>query len=185
MSLTCCTATCYPYYMNLKSAIYTVPVSGLLQFMSCHLADERPHVIHIAWTLNLLSVLSLYLDYTSICDVTYLLYGHILSTLHEVSTYYPYCPCIWITSVYIMSLTCCTATCFSHDINLKSAVPTVPVSGLHQYMSCHLSAVRPHVIHMTSTLNLLSILSLYLDYISICHVTLLLYGHMLSTLHEP
>ena len=149
MSLTCCTATCYPHYMNLKSAIPTVPVPGLHQYMSCHLPVVRPHVIHIECTLNLLSLLSLYLDYISICHVTYLLYGHMLSTLHVPQICYPYCPCIWIASVYVMSLTCCTATCYPHYMNLKPAIPTVPVSGLHQYMSCHLPAARPHVIHIT------------------------------------
>ena len=152
----------------IKSAIPTVPVSGLHQYMPCHLPTVRPHVIHITWTLNLLSLLSLYLDYISICHVTYLLYGHMLSTLHVPQICYP----------------CCTATCYSHYLNLKSAIPTVPVSGIHQYMWCHLPAVRPHVIHITWTLNLLSLLSLYLDYISICHVIYLLYGHMLSTLQE-
>ena len=149
MSLTCCTATCYPHYMNLKSATPTVPVSGLHQQMSCHLPAVRPHVIHISSTLNLLSLLSLYLDYISVCHVTYLLYGYMLSTLHEHYICYPYCPCIWIISVYVMSLTCCTVTCYPHDMNLKSAIPTVPVSRLHLYISCNLPAVRPHVIHIT------------------------------------
>ena len=169
--------------MNLKSAIPTVPVSDLHQYMSCHLPAVRPHVIHIECTLNLLSLLSLYLDYISTCHVTYLLYGHMLSTLHEPLICYSYCPCIWITSVYVMSLACCTATCYQHNINLKSAIHTVPVSGLHQHMSCHLPDERPHVIHIAWNLNLLSVLSLYLDYTSICHVTYLLYGHMLSTLN--
>ena len=169
MSLTCCTATCYPHCMYLKSAIPTVPVSGLHQYMSCHLPAVRPHVIHITWTLNLLSLLSLYLDYISICHVTYLLYGHMLSTLHAPQICYPYYPCIWITSVYVMSLPCCTATCYPHCMYLKFAIPTVPVSGLHQYMWCHLPAARPHVIHIACTSNLLS----------------LLYGHMLFTLLEP
>ena len=133
MSLTCCTATCYPHFMNLKSAIPTVPASGLHQYMSCHLPAVRPHVIHIACASNLLSLLSLYLDYISICHVTSLLYGHMLSTLHVPQICYPYCPCIWITSVYFMSLTCCTTTCYPHCMYLKSAIP----------------AVRPHVIHIT------------------------------------
>ena len=62
---------------------------------------------------------------------------------------HPHYPCISIISCNVMSLTCCTATCYTHYMNLKSAIPTVPVSGLHQYMSCHLPAVRPHVIHIT------------------------------------
>ena len=82
MSLTCCTVTCYPHNMNLKSAIPTVHVSGLHQYMSCHLPAVRPHVIHITWTLNLLSLLSQHLDYVSICDVTYLMYGYIVTSFH-------------------------------------------------------------------------------------------------------
>ena len=64
MSLTCCTATCYPHYMNLKSAIPTVSASGLCQYMWCNLPDVR-----------------LYRDVISL--------------------------------VYVMSRTCCTATCCS------------------------------------------------------------------------
>ena len=135
--------------MYLKCAIPAVPVYGLHQYMSCLLPAVRPHVIHITSTLNLPSILSLFLDYISICHVSYLLYGHMLSTLHEPLICHPYCPCIWITSVYVMSLTCCTATCYPHHIDLKSAIHTVPVSGLHQYMSCHLPAIWPHVIHIT------------------------------------
>ena len=135
--------------------------------MSCHLPAVRPHVIHIAWTLNLISLLSLYLDYISIFHVTYLLYDHMLSTLQEPSICYPYCPCIWITSVYVMSLTCCTATCYPHYMNLKSDIPTISVSGVRQYMWFHL----PDVSHMVTLFT------------QICHVTYLLYGHVVQPWH--
>ena len=74
-----------------------------------------------------------------------------------------------VTLRYVMSLTCCTATWCSLGTEV------IWGTSLHWDMSCHLPAVRPHGAASVQRS------SGELRYTEICHVTNLLYVHMVQS----